>query len=258
MATTTNFGWSTPDDTALVKDGAAAIRTLGSSVDSSMAKLKGGTTNQALKKNSSTDMDFVWADIAGDIESVTAGTGLSGGGTSGAVTLSIDTGTTVDKTTVQTLTNKTLTSPTINTATINTATENNPLFKAPKETWSVSATAATGTIQFDAKSYGVLYYTTASAANFTLNFRGDVSTTLDSLLSIGDTITVSFLATNTTAYYLSSAVTVDTSATVTRKWSGGTAAASGNANSVDAYSFTIIKTASNTFTVLCAGPVKYA
>jgi hypothetical protein len=61
MATTTNFGWTTPDDTSLVKDGAAAIRSLGSSIDTSMMDLKGGITGQSLTKNSDTDMDFVWA-----------------------------------------------------------------------------------------------------------------------------------------------------------------------------------------------------
>jgi hypothetical protein len=60
MATTTAFGWETPDDTDLVKDGAAAIRTLGSSIDTSMAELKGGTTGQVLSKTSATDMDFTW------------------------------------------------------------------------------------------------------------------------------------------------------------------------------------------------------
>jgi hypothetical protein len=60
MANTTNFNWSTPDDTALVKDGAAAIRTLGSSIDTSMGDLKGGTTAQVLSKASGTDMDFSW------------------------------------------------------------------------------------------------------------------------------------------------------------------------------------------------------
>ena len=60
MATTTNFGWETPDDTDLVKDGAAAIRTLGSAIDTSMVDLKGGTTGQVLSKNSNTDMDFIW------------------------------------------------------------------------------------------------------------------------------------------------------------------------------------------------------
>lgn len=66
MANTTNFGWETPDDTDLVKDGASAMRTLGNSIDTSMADLKGGTTGQVLKKNSNTDMDFIWsADSAG-------------------------------------------------------------------------------------------------------------------------------------------------------------------------------------------------
>ena len=60
MASTTNFNWSTPDDTSLVKDGAAAIRTLGQSIDTSMAELKGGTTGQVLSKTSNTDMDFTW------------------------------------------------------------------------------------------------------------------------------------------------------------------------------------------------------
>jgi hypothetical protein len=61
MATTSNFGWETPDDTDLVKDGAAAIRTLGSAIDTSLVDLKGGTTGQSLTKNSNTDMDFAWA-----------------------------------------------------------------------------------------------------------------------------------------------------------------------------------------------------
>jgi hypothetical protein len=67
MATTTNFNWSTPDDTALVKDGAAAIRTLGSSIDTSFVDLKGGTTGQVLAKASGTDLDFTWATDASGI-----------------------------------------------------------------------------------------------------------------------------------------------------------------------------------------------
>jgi hypothetical protein len=60
MATTTNFGWETPDDTDLVKDGAAAMRTLGSSIDTSFVDLKGGTTGQVLSKASNTDLDYTW------------------------------------------------------------------------------------------------------------------------------------------------------------------------------------------------------
>ena len=117
MANTTNFNWETPDDTDLVKDGAAAIRTLGSAIDTSLVDLKGGTTGQILSKTSNTDMDFTWiANDQGDITGVSAGTGLSGGGTSGAVSLAIDTAITADLTTAQTLTNKTLTSPKISLA----------------------------------------------------------------------------------------------------------------------------------------------
>jgi hypothetical protein len=60
MPTTSNFGWTTPADTDLVKDGAAAIRTLGNGIDTSFIDLKGGTTDQVLAKNSNSDLDFKW------------------------------------------------------------------------------------------------------------------------------------------------------------------------------------------------------
>ena len=76
MPTTSNFGWTTPADTDLVKDGAAAIRTLGNGVDASFIDLKGGTTGQILSKASNTDLDFTWT-TGGDITEVQAGTGIS-------------------------------------------------------------------------------------------------------------------------------------------------------------------------------------
>ena len=77
MATTTNFGWETPDDTDLVKDGAAAIRTLGQSIDTSMADLEGGTTGQVLSKASNTDMDFTWIEQDDTTISFNAQTGTT-------------------------------------------------------------------------------------------------------------------------------------------------------------------------------------
>jgi hypothetical protein len=77
MATTTNFGWETPDDTDLVKDGAAAIRTSLNGVDSSFVDLKGGTTGQVLAKNSGTDLDFVWIEQDDTTLSFNAQTGTT-------------------------------------------------------------------------------------------------------------------------------------------------------------------------------------
>jgi hypothetical protein len=95
MATTTNFGWETPDDTDLVKDGAAAMRTLGNSIDTSFVDLKGGTSGQMLTKASNTDLDYTWVTPQiGDITAITASSPLTGGGTTGDVTIGILSGTT--------------------------------------------------------------------------------------------------------------------------------------------------------------------
>ena len=80
MPTTSNFGWTTPADTDLVKDGASAIRTLGNGIDTSLVDLKGGTTGQVLSKASNTDLDFSWTSVdpltilnaKGDLISATA------------------------------------------------------------------------------------------------------------------------------------------------------------------------------------------
>ena len=161
----------------------------------------------------------------------------------------------VGRATSDTLTNKILTSPTINTATIATptitgGTNATSVLISPEERTTVSATAATGTINFDAATQSVLYYTTNSTANWTLNVRGSSGASLSSMLAVGDAITVVFLATNGATAYYPTAYQIDGSA-VTPKWQGGTAPSAGNASSIDAYSLTIIKTASTpTYTVL--------
>jgi hypothetical protein len=132
-----------------------------------------------------------------------------------------------------------------------------PIVISPEERTTISATAATGTVNFDASTQGVLYYTTDASGNWTLNVRGTSGTTLNSVLATGDAITVAFLVTNGATAYYQTAFNIDGSA-VTPKYSGGTAPASGNASAIDVYTYTIVKTASATFTVFGAGPIKYA
>ena len=119
------------------------------------------------------------------------------------------------------------------------------------EVATVSATAATGTIAYDITTQSVLYYTSNASANWTVNFRASSGTSLDTLMTTGQSMTVAFLVTQGGTAYYNSAVQVDGSA-VTPKWQGGTAPTSGNANSIDAYTYTIIKTGSATFTVFAA------
>lgn len=116
---------------------------------------------------------------------------------------------------------------------------------------TISATAATGTVNFNVLSQGVLYYTTNSSGNWTLNFRGDASTTLNSIMYIGQSLSVAFLVTNGSPAFYATAHTIDGSA-VTPKWQGGSGPGAGNVNSIDVYSYVIIKTANATFTVLAS------
>ena len=121
---------------------------------------------------------------------------------------------------------------------------------------TVSATAATGTINYDVTTQSVLYYTTSASANWTMNFRGNSGASLDSILSTGEAITVVFMATQGSTPYYNNAVTIDGSS-VTPLYQGGTAWSAGNASGVDAYSYTIVKTGSATFTIF-ASQTKFA
>jgi hypothetical protein len=127
----------------------------------------------------------------------------------------------------------------------------NPLITGIRETATISATAATGTIQFDTLTQAVLYYTSNAAGNWTVNVRGNSGTTLNSLLSTGQSISITFLVTQGATPYFNSAVTIDGSS-VTPKWQSGIVPTAGNANSVDIYSYVIVKTASATFTVFAS------
>ena len=119
------------------------------------------------------------------------------------------------------------------------------------EAATISATAATGTINFDTTTQSVLYYTTNASGNFTINFRGSSGTSQNTIMATGESMSVTFLVTNGSTAYYNSAVQVDGSS-VTPKWQGGSAPTSGNASSIDSYTYVIIKTGSAAFTVLAA------
>lgn len=127
---------------------------------------------------------------------------------------------------------------------------------AAAETVTIAATAATGTVNFDVSTQSILYYTSNASANWTLNIRGSSSTTLNSIMATGQSVTVTHLVTQGGTAYYNSAVTVDGSS-VTPKWSGGSAPSAGNASSVDVYTYTLFKTGSGSFTVF-ASQTRYA
>jgi len=176
------------------------------------------------------------ADANDAIEALQAKVGVDGS----AVATSIDyklNNTVATLTGTQTLTNKTI---------------NNAIVQGLEESWNVAATAATGTVDFDTLTSTAWLYTSDATGNWTLNVRGDGSTTLASLLDTGDSITIAFAVTQGATAYYASAFQIDGSS-VTPEWQGGTAPSEGNASSIDAYVYTIIKTAATpTYTVLAS------
>ena len=148
------------------------------------------------------------------------------------------------------------TSPTSGLQTAGTSSKS--AFKTPNiaEVDTISATAATGTINYDVTTQSVLYYTSNASGNWTLNFRGSSGTTLNAVMQTGESISATFLVTNGATAYYNSAVTID-GTSVTPKWQGGSAPTSGNASSTDAYSYVIQKTGSATYVVL-ASQTKFA
>jgi len=188
------------------------------------------TTNQALVYDGTS---WVNATESGDITAVTSGTGISvTNGTGPIPTVAVDTAVVATTNNTLTMTGKTLTQA---------------ILLAPEERWNVQAVAATGTVNLDVNTAGIWYYTTSATGNWTLNVRASSGASLDSILATGDSITVVFFATQGSPAYYQTAFQIDGNS-VTPKWQNGTAPSAGNANSIDIYSYTIIKTGSATFT----------
>lgn len=121
---------------------------------------------------------------------------------------------------------------------------------------AISATGLSGVVNYNALDGAVAYITASAAGNWTLNLRGDGSTSLNSVLATGDSFTFVVMATQGGTAYYQSAMQIDGNS-VTPKWAGGTAPTAGNVSSIDVYTFVVIKTASATFTVL-ASQTKFA
>jgi len=199
------------------------------------AILASGTNGQVLKVNTATTSGLEWGSDSTYAQPTLGSTAITSGAT------------------VTTIAGLTLTSPAINTATVT-----KPILVAPMERTSVSTSAATSTVTIDVNTASTTYITASSTSNWTTNVRGDGSTTLNSLMTTGDAISVAFLATQGSTAYYNTALQIDgTTSGVTTKWQGGTAPAAGNVSGIDAYVYNIIKTASATFTVL-ASQTKFA
>lgn len=227
---TTGTLWVDKDASGVVANPYIATSTinakgdlLAGSANDAVTVLSVGTNGQVLKANSATTSGLEWATD----NSYSAPTLGSTSITSGA--------------TVTTIAGLILSSP---------------ILVSPEERTNVSTSAPTATTNLDIVTAGTHLFTANSTSNVTLNIRGDGSTTLNSLITTGDSITVVALITNGSTAYYPNVIQIDGSS-VTPKWQGGTAPSAGNASSIDAYVFSIIKTASATFTVL-ASQTKFA
>jgi len=114
---------------------------------------------------------------------------------------------------------------------------------------TVTASAPAASTSFYVLSQTLYYYTSAATTNWTLNVTGDATpTTLDNVIAVGQALTITIMVTNGATAYLPSSFSID-STVRTVKWQGGTAPSAGNTNSVDMWTYSIIKTAANTYTV---------
>jgi hypothetical protein len=139
-----------------------------------------------------------------------------------------------------------------NTATsIGNVSLSNATITTINEPSNVTATAANSTINFDVLNNAVQYFTSNAAGNWTVNFRGTSSVTFNNAFANNTSISCTLMATQGATPYYNSAITIDGNA-VTPKWQGGTAPSSGNASGVDSYSYVIVKTGSNTYTVFAS------
>lgn len=234
MAVTINgtTGISTPALTGLTSALSVSVGGTGATTLSSGAILKGAGTSAITTATAGTDYlappsgtAILKANSGGALANASAGTDYVAPGTATSFTAT------------QTFTGST--------------TALAAVFQDAAEVITIAATAATGTITYDVTTQSVLYYTTNASANWTVNIRGNGTTSLNTLMSTGQAMTVVFLVTQGATAYYNNALQIDGSS-VTPKYQGGSAWTSGNVSGVDAYSYTIVKTGNAAFTVFAS------
>ena len=211
-----------------------------------------GSANGKYLKSNGTDtswdqIDLGTSDITGTLAVANGGTGATAATGTGNVVLASSPTLATPTLTTPTMTNGTSTGLALSTPTFSTYGSIKALF----ETATVTGSAPSSTTNFDVVTQAVQYYTSNASTNFTLNIRGDGSTTLNSILSTGQSVTCTLLVTNGGTAYYPTAFQIDGSS-VTPKWANGVAPAAGNTSSVDIYSFVVVKTASATYTVFAS------
>jgi hypothetical protein len=107
------------------------------------------------------------------------------------------------------------------------------------------------TLNYDTNTQAVYFSNVAATSNFTVNLRGDSTNSLNASLAIGESVTVALLSKQNNTTYYNNVIQVD-GTTVTAIWQGGSAPTTGNASSTDVYTYTAIKTAASTYTVLAS------
>ena len=225
---------------------------------SSVANISGGATNQIPVQSAASTTTFISAPTVSSflkfsgsafswdnpVTSVSAGTGMSFTTITGTGSVAIDT------TVVPRFANAgtfTATQTFSGSSSVASLALNNAL-----ETCTVTGTAASGGLNIDIATQSVIYYNTATTSPWTINFRASSGTALSSFLASGQSATVAVLvATGAVTSAYNTAITVD-GATPTVKWQGGTAPTAGNSNSIDVYSYTIIRTGVSSYTVLAS------
>lgn len=119
------------------------------------------------------------------------------------------------------------------------------------ENVGIMNTPIVGVYNYNVTSQTVLLVTASATANFTINITGNDTTTLNNLMTVGQSISCALMVTNGGTAYYHAGLQID-GLVVAPKWQGGTAPSSGNASAVDTYMYTIIKTGNASFSAFAS------